>query len=385
MFSNKLLLLLINTVVSVYINASSNDKCIFVYPTKDEGILPRSTISLGDQISLKLDEHQLPVLVAGQLIKEDLHIDWLYLSTKETSFIIHVGVGNSIRGEEVLSGYNAKKRVQSEIGHVIVDLPTVDCKYDYVLFKICTYLESEFIEDKEACNPTQLILVEKENKKDMQIVTRETLEYNVELEFSPDISIEKNKLAFLECVVIQVDNQEDKLETYESHYYKKTGLNFVVAHTRSGNSNYMCLLLVSSPNYYQLYSTDIISFSIKSIGKEEHRTSINSTEEGKEKGNRFIRGMDWVRNPVIKRRMYTLRKHKMNTNKYDKYMKSDYHRMFEMKMKDLTQVMTDKVSSWAKKYLRNLRMRNLRMQNLLKKRFRKGKKKQYKKVKRNKK
>lgn len=365
MFSNRLLLILVLTVASVYSNTSPIDKCTIVYPTKKEITLPSSTVSLGDQISLKLEEHRLPVLVIGQLIKGELRIDWLHFSTKEISFIIHVGVGNSIKGDDVLSGYEAKKRVQSATGHVIVDLPTVDCKYDHVLFKICTY--DELSEDKEACNPTQKVLVEKENKRDMRIVTRETFGDNVELEFNPDLSIEKNKLAYLECAVIQVDNR--KLKSYEIQYYKKTGLNFVVAHTLSENSTYMCLLLESSPNYYQLYSTDIISFSIVSIGKGEHR-NINSTEEGVENGKRYIRGMHWGRDPATQRRMNTLRKLKMNPNKYDKYMKNQ--RMFKMKMEDLSKEMTHKVSSWVRNYLRNLRM-----QNQFKKHFRKGKTRQY--------
>ena len=376
MFSNKLLILLIIKVLSVYSYASSNDKCTTVYPTKGERILPSSTVSLGDQNFLKLDEHQLPVLVVGQVRKGGLHIDWLHLSTKEMSFIIYVGVGNSLKGEEVLSGFKAKKRVQSETRHVIVDLPTVDCKYDYALFKICTYVESELSGDKEACNPTQMVLVERQNKRDKRIIARKTFEDNVELEFNPDISIEKNKLNFLECVVISEDNQEDKLESYEILYYKKTSPNFVVAHKSSKNSTYMCLLLVSSPNYYQLYSTDIISFSKKSIGKGEH-ISINSTKEGLENGNRFIRGMPWGRNPPIRRRMKNLRKYTMNTNKYNKYMKNDYEWMFNMKMQDLTKEITEKVASLARKYLRNLRK-----QNLYKKRSRKGRKKHYKKMKR---
>ena len=373
MFPNKFLLLLIINVASVYSYASSNDKCTTVYPFKGERILPSSTVSLGDQISLKLDVHQLPVLVVGQLREGGLHIDWLNLSTKEMGLIIYVGVGNSLKGEEVMSGFKAKKQVQSETEHVIVDLTTAYCNYDYALFKICTYVESELSDDEGVCNPTQMVLVERENKRDTRIIARKTFEDNVELELNPDISNEKNKLHFLECVVKSVDNQEDKLESYEIQYYKKTSLNFVVAHKSSDNSNHMCLLLVSSPNYYQLYSTDIISFSKGSIGKGEHR-SINNTEEGLENGNRFIRGMPLGRNLAMKRRVRTLRKYTMDTNKY---VKKDYERVLERKIQDLTKEITEKVSNWARKYLRNLKI-----QDQYKKHFRKGRKKHYKKMER---
>ncbi|KAI6657764.1 hypothetical protein LOD99_507 [Oopsacas minuta] len=219
-------------------------------------------------------------MVVGQLINGNIYIEWLYPSTERVNLTIIVRIGNFINGENVLSDYKSTEQIASEIGYIPVNLPD-DYEYDYVYFQICTEiigkiskLSDHGIEElSDKCTRSQIVLADRDNKIEMKILKTRTLEDRVEFEFNSEISIEADKSTNLQCIATDLNNQKDKRKQFSIQYLKtyigRSGSSLITTKALSKNSTYKCILQVNSPNYYQLYSSEIISFSITKKGKNK--------------------------------------------------------------------------------------------------------------------
>ena len=261
-------------------------------------------VQANSNITEKSEYYPQLVLVIGQVLRDNLMVEWIYpYENSSRTFRLRVGVSNLVNGRDSMSSYSTIQDIDTETGYTYIELPNTICQYDYIVFQTCTNFSnngSGYSEDKERCDKPQIIITAatRLREEEPMILNTSVTGNEILLDVNSEVKIEENEKVILECIVSDLSSdtnrvayslEERVLEIEATKYRLKAhGLRFA--------STYLCVIQIHSPEFYRLYSKDILSFKTKRKNENENAVKKESKERIK-----FRRSMSAVDEAMMKK------------------------------------------------------------------------------------